>query len=148
MRLAALILSAYYVPAFLVRFLPRPALRRFQRRFGNPGGMLMSRMPGWAVVETTGCRSGQVRQVPVGGRLIDGSFWFVAVDPDHAGYLRNIENDPHVRVKVGGLWRTGVAQLLPDDDARRRMFRLNPLNGAYISIAGRSFLSVCVRLDV
>ena len=147
MRFVALILSVYYAPAFLERFLPQPALRQFQRRLGNPGGVLMSRMPGWAVVETIGRRSGQVRQVPVGGRLIDGSFWFVAVDPDHAGYVRNIEGNPHVRVKVGSVWRTGVARLLPDDNARRRMFQLNPLNGIYISIAGRSFLSVCVRLD-
>ena len=41
-----------------------------------------------------------------------------------AGYVRNIERDPHVRLKLReGLryhWHTGTAHLLPDDDPRER----------------------------
>jgi deazaflavin-dependent oxidoreductase (nitroreductase family) len=139
--------SSYYGSAILERFLPLPLRRRFQRRFGNPGGQLMSRFPGWAVIETTGRLSGQVRQVPVGGRIIGGSFWLVATDPDQAGYVRNIKARPEVRVRVGGRWRPGVAHCLPEDNARRRMFQLNPLNGLFIAIAGRHHLTIRVDLD-
>lgn len=143
----ASVLAAYYGPAVLERLLPRPWLRRFQRRLGNPGGIVMSRLPGWALIETTGRRTGQPRRVPLGGRLVGDSFWFVAVDPQHAGYVKNLKADPRVRVRVNGLWRTGVAQVLPDDDARRRMFRLNPANGLYIAIAGREHRTVRVDLE-
>ncbi|HZU71702.1 MAG TPA: nitroreductase/quinone reductase family protein [Acidimicrobiales bacterium] len=143
----AAVIGSYYGPAVLERFLPRPVQRRFQRRFGNPGGRIMSRLPGWAIVETTGRRTAAVRQVPVGGRIIGEAFWFVAADPDHAGYVKNLEANPHVRVRVGGRWRTGVAVPLPEDNPRRRMFRLNPANGLFIMIAGRRHLTIRVQLD-
>lgn len=144
---SAAVVAAYYGPAVLERFLPRPALRRFQQMFGNPGGRMMSRVPGWALLETTGRRSGHARQVPIGGRVLGDSCWLVAVDPQHAGYVRNLVADPRVRVKVGGRWRTGIAHLVPDDNPRTRMFILNPVNGLYITIAGRRFLLVRVELD-
>ena len=41
-----------------------------------------------------------------------------------AGYVRNIEHDPHVRLKLREglryLWHTGTAHLLPDDDPCER----------------------------
>lgn len=146
MLIVALI-GSYYGTAVLERLLPHPWLRRFQRAFGNPGGDLMSRLPGWGIVETKGRQSGKRRRVPVGGRIIGEDFWLVAADPTRAGYVRNIEADPEVRVKVGGQWRNGVAHLIPMDNARRRMFRLNPLNGLYIAIAGREHLTIRIGLD-
>jgi deazaflavin-dependent oxidoreductase (nitroreductase family) len=143
----AAILASYYGTALLERFLPRPSLRRFQRGFGNPGGYLMSSLPGWALLETTGRRSGEARQIPVGGRLIGNSFWLVAVDPENAAYVKNIEASSKVRVKVQGRWRDGVAQLLPDDNPRWRMLQLNPVNGLYVAIAGREHLTIRVQLD-
>ena len=79
--------------------------------------------------------------------MIQGSFWTVAVDPHRAGYVRNIEADPRVRVRLGGRWREGVAYPLPGDDAHRRMFKVNPLNGLFIGIAGREHLSIRVDLE-
>ena len=42
----------------------------------------------------------------------------------NAGYVRNIERDPHVRLKLREgfrtRWHTGTAHLLPDDDPRER----------------------------
>lgn len=55
--------------------------------------------------------------------------------------------DSEVRVKVGAQWSNGVAHLIPMDNARRRMFRLNPLNGLYIAIAGREHLTIRIGLD-
>lgn len=138
---------AYYAPAVLERLLPRPWLRRFERRVGNPAGTLMSRLPGWAVVETTGRRSGQIRQVPVGGRQIGDSVWLVSADPHHAGYVKNLQADPKVRVKVRGRWMNGTAETVPDDNARRRMFQINPINGLYIAVAGREHVTVRIRVD-
>lgn len=141
------ILADYYATAVVERFLPPPWRRRFQRRFGNPGGQLMAWLPGWIVLETTGRRTGVVRRTPVGGRMVDGSVWIVAADPGQAGYVRNLEADPRVRVRIRGRWRTGRAELVPDDDSRRRMFRINPLNGLFIAIAGRDHLTIRVRVE-
>src|SRR3954449_6723629 len=79
---------------------------------------------GWALLETTGRRSGQPRRVPVGDGLRGSVFWIVAEHGRHADYVRNIERDPRVRVKVGRSWRAGTARLLPDDDPRERLRRL------------------------
>jgi deazaflavin-dependent oxidoreductase (nitroreductase family) len=136
----------YFGTAVFERLLPHAWLRRFQRVLGNPGGLRMSRIPGWAVLETTGRRTGQPHQVPVGGRVIGESFWLVAADPDHAGYVRNIEAHPRVRVKFNEQWCAGEARLRPDISARLRMLRINPLNGLYIALAGREHLAIEVRL--
>jgi deazaflavin-dependent oxidoreductase (nitroreductase family) len=147
LALVVAIFLAYYGTALLERLLSRPSLRRFQRAFGNPSGERMSRLPGWALLETTGRRSGERRHIPVGGRIIGGDFWMVAVDPHHAGYVKNIEAEPSVRVRTKNEWRTGFAQLLPSDNPRRRMFQVNPVNGLYILIAGRNHLTIQVQLD-
>jgi len=51
-------------------------------------------------------------------------FWLVAEHGMKAGYVRNIERDPRVRLKLrDGLrsrWYAGTAHLLPDDDPLER----------------------------
>jgi deazaflavin-dependent oxidoreductase (nitroreductase family) len=74
----------------------------------------------YALLETVGRRSGRLRHTPVGDGLDGDTFWLIAVHGDQADYVRNIEGDPHVRVKVGRQWRSGTAVLLPDDDAVAR----------------------------
>jgi deazaflavin-dependent oxidoreductase (nitroreductase family) len=77
----------------------------------------------WAMLETTGRRSGLPRQTPVGNGTIDGVFWIVASHGRQADYVRNIEKNPAVRVKIGRRWSNGTATVLNDDDteARSRM---------------------------
>jgi deazaflavin-dependent oxidoreductase (nitroreductase family) len=77
--------------------------------------------PGVVLLETTGRKSGQARRTPVGGRRAQNTIWVVAEHGLRAGYVRNIEANPRVRVKVGRRWRTGTAQALPDDDWRERL---------------------------
>jgi deazaflavin-dependent oxidoreductase (nitroreductase family) len=103
---------------------------------------------GWALLETTGRRSGEPRRVPVGNGLRGAHFWIVAEHGRHAHYVRNIERDPRVRVKVGRRWRTGTAHLLPDDDpvARLRMLR-RPLNDIGLRAMASEMLVVRVDLD-
>ena len=137
-----------YGSALFERFLPYERKRRFQQKYGNPFGRSVMRwLPGWAAIETTGRRTGATRQVPVGGRLIGESFWLVAADPQEAAYVKNIEANARVRVQIGRQWRSGVAHLLPEDDARKRMFWLNPANALFIWIAGRDHLTIRVDLD-
>ena len=79
---------------------------------------------GYALLETKGRKTGKTRRTPVGDGLVGDQFWLVAEHGMKAGYVRNIERDPHVRVKLReGLkyhWHTGTAHLLPEDDPRER----------------------------
>jgi hypothetical protein len=60
----------------------------------------------------------------VGDGRIGNQFWLVAEHGMKAGYVRNIERDPHVRLKLRkGLryhWHMGKAHLLSYDDPRER----------------------------
>jgi deazaflavin-dependent oxidoreductase (nitroreductase family) len=103
---------------------------------------------GWALLETTGRRSGQPRRVPVGDGLRGTHFWIVAEHGRHAAYVRNIEQDPRVRVKVGRHWRTGTAHLLPDDDPLARLRTLRrPWNDIGLRAMASEMLVVRVDLD-
>jgi deazaflavin-dependent oxidoreductase (nitroreductase family) len=77
--------------------------------------------PGTAILETIGRRSGQPRRNPVTNGLVDGVFWIVAEHGRRASYVRNLEANPGVRVRVGKRWLTGTARLVPEDDPRERL---------------------------
>jgi deazaflavin-dependent oxidoreductase (nitroreductase family) len=101
-----------------------------------------------ALLETTGRKSGQPRRVPVGNGLRGDTFWIVSEHGRASDYVRNIEADPRVRVKVGRQWRDGTAHVLPDDDVRARMKELRrPSNDAMVRLAGSDLLTVRVDLD-
>jgi deazaflavin-dependent oxidoreductase (nitroreductase family) len=72
------------------------------------------------LVETKGRRTGKTRQVPVAMSREDDALWLIAQHGRHAGWVRNLEADPHVRVRLGRTWRTGTASLVPEDDVRAR----------------------------
>ena len=40
---------------------------------------------------------------------------------EHSDYVLNMKANPQVRVRIGGKWRNGIANLLPDDDPVRRL---------------------------
>jgi deazaflavin-dependent oxidoreductase (nitroreductase family) len=101
-------------------------------------------VPGWAVIETTGRRSGRPRQTPVGSRLRNNSLWVVVGNRSHSQWVKNIEADPNVRVRVHGNWRPGTARLLPKDNPRRRLMTMNPLNSLFIWIAGKDLATIRV----
>lgn len=61
--------------------------------------------PTHVLLETTGRKSGRPRQNPVGNGLDGDTLWIVAEHGHRANYVRNLEADPHVRVKIG---RTGA----------------------------------------
>jgi deazaflavin-dependent oxidoreductase (nitroreductase family) len=82
----------------------------------------------FALVETTGRRTGQPRQTPVGNGLQGETFWLVSMDKG-SNYVRNLVADPHVRVKVGRTWHSGTAVIISDDDAMTRRRQLDVANG-------------------
>lgn len=111
------------------------------------------RVPGYAVLETVGRKSGLPRRTPVGDGLDGGTFWIVAEHGRRAAYVRNIEADPRVRVRVRGRWRAGRAVLLPDDDPRERQRTLGRgrpgvrFNAAAVRAFGTDLLTVRIDLD-
>ena len=74
----------------------------------------------FALLETTGRRTGIPRHTPIGNGCTGDTFWLVAAHGTQADYVRNLLIHPAVRVKIGRLWRTGTAVVLPDDDAVAR----------------------------
>jgi deazaflavin-dependent oxidoreductase (nitroreductase family) len=105
-------------------------------------------LPVVVILETTGRRSGKPRRVPVGKALEGDTLWVVAEHGRRAGYVRNIEAHPRVRVRAGRRWRTGTAHVLEDDDWRERQRRMpNRFNSALVRAMGTEHVTVRVDLD-
>ncbi|MFJ1675524.1 nitroreductase/quinone reductase family protein [Streptomyces sp. NPDC088251] len=119
------------------------AVTSFQRHVANP---LIRRSPFQTLLETTGRTSGLPRRTPVGGRRVGQAFWLVSEYGEKSQYVRNIQADPRVRVRIGGRWHTGTAHLLPEDDARARLKALPRYNSAVVRALGTDLLTVRVDL--
>jgi deazaflavin-dependent oxidoreductase (nitroreductase family) len=103
---------------------------------------------GWALLETRGRRSGRPRVVPVGNGLRGDVFWIVTEHGYHADYVRNLVADPSVRVRVGGRWYSGRAEVLADEDPYARLRALRrPLNDAMLLAVGTEQLVVRIDLE-
>jgi deazaflavin-dependent oxidoreductase (nitroreductase family) len=111
------------------------------------------RIPGYAVLETIGRKSGLPRRTPLGDGLDGDTFWIVAEHGRRAGYVRNIEANPRVRVRVRGNWRTGTAVPMPDDDPIERQRRMGERsllvrsNARAVRTFGTDLLTVRIDLD-
>ncbi|MET8771883.1 nitroreductase/quinone reductase family protein [Streptomyces sp. NPDC004658] len=116
---------------------------RVQRYVANP---LNRRLPFQTLLETTGRTSGLPRRTPVGGRRTGNSFWLVSEFGLRSQYVRNIQADPRVRVRIAGRWHRGTAHLLPDDDPVARLRTLPRLNSAAVRAFGTDLLTVRVDL--
>ena len=81
--------------------------------------------PGTAILETLGRKSGKPRRNPVTNGLDGGVFWIVAEHGRRASYVRNIDANPRVRLRVGRRWHDGDARLVPEDDPRERLRYIN-----------------------
>ena len=105
-------------------------------------------LPLVVILETRGRRSGKPRRIPVGKALEGDTLWVVAEHGLRAGYVRNIQADPHLRVRIGRRWRAGTARVLADDDWRERQRRIpNKLNSAMVRAMGTEHVTVRVDLD-
>lgn len=113
----------------------------FQKYVANP---VMRRNPFQTLLETTGRKSGEPRRTPLGGSKVGEQFWFVSEFGDKSQYIRNIQANPQVRVRLKGRWHRGVAHLLPDDDPRERLRSLPQFNSAGVRTFGTNLLTVRV----
>jgi deazaflavin-dependent oxidoreductase (nitroreductase family) len=128
------------VSTFITAKLVNPLVRA-AARLGLP-------LPMVVILETRGRRSGEPRRIPVGKTIEGDTLWIVAEHGGRASYVRNIEADPRVRVRVGRRWRTGAAEVLPDDDWRERQRRMpNKINSASVRLMGTEHVTVRVDLD-
>jgi deazaflavin-dependent oxidoreductase (nitroreductase family) len=103
----------------------RPLVNAFVRLSLKAGLMRRST----ALLETIGRKSGQRRITPVTNGLIGDEFWIVTEHGSDAGYVRNIEANPRVRVKVGRRWRAGTAHFadrIAPEAALERIVEQNP----------------------
>jgi deazaflavin-dependent oxidoreductase (nitroreductase family) len=115
-----------------------------QKRLANP---TMRLMPWQTLLETTGRKSGQPQRTPLGGRLVGNQFWLVSEFGDQSDYVRNIQANPRVRLRLGGRWRSGTANLMPDDDADARLRELPKMNSFGVRSFGTNLLTVRFDLD-
>jgi deazaflavin-dependent oxidoreductase (nitroreductase family) len=101
-----------------------------------------------ALLETTGRKSKQPRRTPVGNGLRGSEFWIVTEHGRRAAYVKNIEADPRVRVKVGRRWHSGTAHILEEDDPLERMRKLGrPANDSMVRLMGTEHLTIRIDLD-
>ena len=101
-----------------------------------------------ALLETTGRKSGRPRRVPVGNGLRGDTFWIVTEHGYAADYVKNIQADPRVRVKVGRRWYEGRAEILPTDDPQQRLRALRrPVNDSLLRLVGTEQLTIRVDLE-
>jgi deazaflavin-dependent oxidoreductase (nitroreductase family) len=141
------VVLGYVAIAAFERVAPRRVLKRYWKILNPMLRPLAGRVPGWVLLETVGRRSGRPFQTPVGGRVENGSLWLVVGHAAKSQYLRNIEANPRVRVRARGRWRAGTAHVLPDDNPRRRTFRVGIINGVFIRIAAADLMTVRIDLD-
>jgi deazaflavin-dependent oxidoreductase (nitroreductase family) len=114
-------------------------------------------VPGYALLETIGRKTGKPRRTPVGDGRVGEQFWLVAEHGMKAGYVRNIARNPRVRLRLRngwkGRWHTGTAHLLTDDDPaeRQRWLAINlpssAGNARAVRLFGTELLTIRIDLD-
>lgn len=111
----------------------------------------------YAVLETTGRRTGAQRRTPVANGLQGDTFWLISAHGRRAGYFQNLLTEPRVRIGLaeGGClrWRQGRAEPLWLDDARERHRRLGEgrlgyrLDGLILRASATALTTVRIDLD-
>lgn len=92
----------------------------------------------------------------MGNGLVGDTFWIVAEHGTDANYVRNLIEQPTVRVKVrSGVvvrWRRGTALVLYEDDPHVRQYQLSrwhplrALNAAVVRVMGTDLITI--RIDL
>lgn len=125
--------------------MPNAAVTQFfQKRIANP---VMRHIPTQTLLETVGRKSGEPRRTPLGGKRIGKQFWFVSEFGEQSQYVRNIQANPRVRVRLRGRWHSGTAHLVPGDDPHARLRELPQVNSFGVRTFGTNLLTVRVDLD-
>jgi deazaflavin-dependent oxidoreductase (nitroreductase family) len=111
----------------------------------------------WADVEfcyltTTGRRSGRGHTVEMWFAVSDGRVFLLSGGRDGADWVRNIQAEPRVQVRVGAEMRAGLARVLEpdteDDALARRLLveKYEPIDHSSLEHWGRTSLAVLIEL--
>ena len=101
----------------------RARAHRMWRVFNPIARPLSGVLPWWVLLETTGRRTGKRRRTPLAAGPRDGATeWLLAVHGRRSDYVRNIEAEPHVRIKRRLRWREGIASVEEFDPATVQRF--------------------------
>ena len=101
----------------------------------------------YGLLETTGRRSGRTRRALVAFERDGEAVWVVALHGRRAGYVRNLEADPRVRVRLGRRWTEGTGQIMPGDDAvARAMGSPHRMDRFWVRTFGADPISIRVDL--
>ena len=122
-----------------------------QKYLLNPptkAAVFLGAVPGHALVETVGRKTGKRRRTVVGVHEAGSSVWAVAEQGRHAGYVLNVEAEPRVRIRLHGRWRTATGHLLDDDDAVARVRSFGrDRHARLVTSMGTSLLTLRFDLD-
>jgi deazaflavin-dependent oxidoreductase (nitroreductase family) len=99
----------------------------------------------FALLETTGRRTGRRRLTPVGNGLDGDVFWLIAARGHRCSYVANLTTSPRCRVKAGRRWHAGTAAFLQDDDPLGRRAGLDQANGIIGRLDGLAFRATATR---
>jgi deazaflavin-dependent oxidoreductase (nitroreductase family) len=128
----------------------RRRIRWFQRYLLNPPAKVATwagLVPGYVLLESRGRRSGERRRNVVGMRREGDVGWIVAEQGRYAGYVRNLQADPHVRVRLKGRWRAATAEVVADDDPVARLATFGrPTHAATVKRFGTDLTTIRVDL--
>jgi len=99
------------------------------------------------LIETIGRKSGKTRRTVVGYASDGGTLWVVAEQGRYAGYVRNLEATPNVRVRLKRKWHDAAAEIVDDDDPSARLDTFgDERHASLVRKFGTSLLSI--RIDV
>ena len=128
----------------------RRRTRLIQRYLLNPPTKALTWLgmsPRHLLLETVGRKSGKIRRTVVGYTGEGTTLWVVAEQGRHAGYVRNLEASPGVRVRVHRKWRDATATIDDDDDPLARLETFGDAgHAALVRKFGTSLLSIRVDL--
>lgn len=133
------------VQSWAEKYVFNPSMRLGVRRGLAPGC--------YVLLETTGRRTGLLRQTPVAGSLDGDTYWLVSEHGAAAAYVKNLMARERVRVLVRRQWRSGTATCLPDDDAQARRAWIDRRNGVIgwldgLWFRGSASAPMTVRIDL
>ena len=128
----------------------RRRVRWVQRYLLNPPMKLrawlgLSRVQ--VLLETTGRRTGHHRRSVVGLHREGDRGWIVAEQGRHAGYVRNLEANPSVRVRLGRRWVAARARILDGDDVDARLAAFPAGHRAAVRRFGPELVTIEVELE-
>jgi deazaflavin-dependent oxidoreductase (nitroreductase family) len=123
--------------AWAEKHLANPPLRALLRLGLHPRA--------FALIETTGRRTGRRRLTPVGNGLDGDVFWLIAARGHQSSYVANLTANPRCRVKASRRWHTGTATILEDDDPLGRRAGLDQANGIIGRLDGLAFRATATR---